>query len=236
MQRVFNFSAGSSSAMMTIEEYKPGDIVLFTDTTREHKLTYKFLDDFERHEGIPVIRVGYPGGLEKMMEEKGFSYVPNRVARYCTKELKIRVARKYLLSIGVKECENFIGFRYDEPSRVANFESRYTKYIPKFPLFDRKITKQHVDQFWKNKKYNLEIPRILGNCDLCFLKGKNAIISILISHPEFADKWIADEEKYNATYIKGISYKQMKEIAQNNLFKNIDLNNIDPAFTCACQP
>ena len=88
--------------------------------------------------------------------------------------------------------------------------------------------------YWETKPYNLEIPSILGNCTLCFMKGKNAIISILSMYPELANEWIADEEKTKYTYFKDISYKQLKSIATNNLFKGIDLGQLNPAFDCAC--
>lgn len=60
MQRVFNFSGGRTSALMTILS-KPteNDIVLFCDTGREADGTYEFIDDFEKHEGIKVHRAVY---------------------------------------------------------------------------------------------------------------------------------------------------------------------------------
>lgn len=219
---------------MTIMEYMPGDIVLFCDTGREHPKTYKFINDFEAFENIPVIRLSYPGGWEQFLIDKGYNYLPNRTARNCTKELKVRTARKYLLSIGVKECQNFIGFRADEKRRVDNYDQRYVKYYPVFSLYTKGIDNQKVNDYWSKKPYTLEIPHILGNCDCCFLKGKNAIIKILKVYPELADKWIADEDKFNARYIKDISFRQMKAIASNNLFKNIDLDNQQPAFNCSC--
>ena len=58
MTRVINFSGGKTSALMTIL-LKPtnDDIVLFTDTGREHPLTYKFIDDFSVNEGIRVHKI-----------------------------------------------------------------------------------------------------------------------------------------------------------------------------------
>jgi hypothetical protein len=233
-QRVINFSGGKTSAYMAITEYKPGDIVIFCDTGREHPKTYKFINDFEAFEKIPVIRLAYTGGFEKMIEREGYKTVPNRVMRYCTKHLKIITARKYLLSIGVTHCENFIGFRADEQRRVLKSKPRWVNYKQKFPLYDNGITNADINEYWRNKPYTLEIPRILGNCDLCFMKGKNAIISILIQYPELADKWINDEKRNGGTYFNGVSYEQLRRIAQNNLFKDYNLNVVQPAFDCSC--
>jgi hypothetical protein len=232
MVNVFNISGGRSSALMTILEYQPGDIVLFTDTGREMPQTYDFLNNFEKIEGIPIIRLNHLGYFSEMVKQQ--KMIPNRVARFCTKILKIECARKYLLSIGVKQCNNHLGFRYDEQERILKSRSRWVGYKQKFILNELKIDKQQVINYWKHKKYDLGIPHILGNCDLCFLKGKNAIIRILISHPELAKKWIDDEKLIGKTYIKGVSYSQLLDVAKNNLFKDIELDNIEYSYNCSC--
>ena len=249
MQRVINFSGGKTSALMTIL-LKPTeeDVVLFTDTGREHALTYKFIDDFERIEGIKVHKATYtshksPGlvGFDALTNWK--TYLPNRVKRLCTDELKIKTAKRYLRAMGIQRFENYIGFRADEQNRVKNNEvARYAKVFNKYPLVEMGITKEMVNQYWLSKPYTLEIPSILGNCDLCFLKGKDNIIKILQLYPELADKWIADEEHAkagfngrhkSATFFKDITYKQLLNIAQSQktLF---DLDEALPAFNCSC--
>jgi hypothetical protein len=244
MQKVINFSGGKSSALMTIIEYKPGDLVIFCDTGREHEKTYKFLNDFEANENIPIIRLKYNNSenpFDALLLKKKYKVIPNRVKRICTDELKIKTCKRYLRSIGIKTFENHIGFRFDEPLRVQRRKQHFKKVFDKFPLYDEKITKEMVNDYWSKKNYTLEIPSILGNCDLCFMKGKNAIISILSVYPNLADKWIADEDEAQKngkfgghTYFPDITYRQLKSIAQNNLFKDINLNNIAPAFDCAC--
>ena len=54
------------------------------------------------------------------------------------------------------------------------------------------------------------------------------------SYPELADKWIADEKRTGGTYMKDISYEQMRDIAQGNLFKEYNLEDMRPAFDCSC--
>ena len=232
IQRVINFSGGKTSAYMTIMEYKEGDLVLFCDTGREHEKTYKFINDFEANEKIPIIRLKYEGGFESLIKKR--KAIPNNFKRFCTIELKIKTARRYLRSIGIHKYENLVGFRYDEQQRVKRRKKMWKNVTDNFPLYEQGIDKKMVNDFWMKKSYNLEIPSILGNCDLCFLKGKNAIISILASYPELADKWIEDEKKSNHTYFNGISFEKLKAIAQNNLFKNQELSNINPAFDCSC--
>ena len=247
MKRVINFSGGKTSALMTIL-LKPTDedIVLFTDTGREHPLTYKFIDDFEKHEGIKVHRAEYtnakaPGlkGFDALIESK--RYVPNRVQRICTAELKILTAKRYLRNLGVRTFENYIGFRADEERRVINYNNHYKKVYPKFPLFDKGVNKEMVNQYWLTRPYTLEIPSILGNCDLCFLKGKDNIIKIMQHFPELAERWIDDEvkvkdmgyKKGKSTYFNGVSYAELFRASQSqkSLF---NLEDALPAYNCSC--
>jgi len=230
--RVINFSGGKTSALMTIL-LKPTeeDIVLFTDTGREHPLTYKFIDDFESNEGIKVTKISYDGGFEGMLEKNKF--LPNPMIRKCTVELKIKTAKRYLRSIGIQRFDSYIGFRADEDRRVKTYKQMHKKVTPHFPLYDMGITKDDVNQYWESKPYKLEIPSILGNCDLCFLKGKNAIITILQHYPELADKWIADEKRIGATYFKDISYEELLNLAQKQL-SLFELDKQLPAYSCSC--
>jgi hypothetical protein len=246
MVRVFNFSGGKTSAFMTIKYYKPGDLVVFCDTGREHPKTYKFINDFEAFEGIPVIRISYMNTnhpFDIMLYKKKYKIIPNRVKRICTDVLKIKTCKAYLRGVGIREYENYIGFRADESKRVLKRKQESKKVHDKFPLFEDGINKQHVDQYWSSKPYTLEIPSILGNCTLCFMKGKNAIMAILSVYPELADEWINDEEMSEKlypnnghTYFQGCTIKQLRDMAQNNLFQDYheSLAELRPAFDCAC--
>jgi hypothetical protein len=232
MKRVINFSGGKTSALMTILlNPTEDDIVLFTDTGREHHLTYKFIDDFEKNEGIKVTRISYDGGFDAYVRKVKF--LPNQAMRICTSELKIKTAKRYLRSIGIQKFENYIGFRADEEKRVKNYKHMYKRVINKFPLYDLNINKAYVQKYWEEKSYTLDIPHILGNCDLCFLKGKNAIISILQQYPELADKWIADEKLKNKTYFPDVSYEQLLNYSKSKLTL-FDLEKQLPAYSCSC--
>jgi len=229
--KVINFSGGKSSALMTILTYEKGDLVLFTDTGREVPETYKFINDFEINENIKVTKIKHELSFSELFQKKGI--LPNREYRLCTVELKIKTAKRFLRkNHEFKNYDWLIGFRSDEQKRIKNYSTGVNYLTPKFPLNELGITKEYVNEFWSKKNYTLEIPHILGNCNLCFLKGKNAIINIMRKYPEYAKEWIEDELKTGHTYIKGISYSQMLEISKVDLFA--DLNEIEPAFNCSC--
>ena len=231
MQRVINFSGGKTSALMTILEYKEGDLVIFCDTGREHPKTYKFINDFEAFEGIPIIRVKHELTFRELNTKK--QAIPNRFRRICTIELKVKTARRYLRSLGIMKYENLIGFRFDEPLRIARRKQHWKQVTDSFPLNDLKITKHHVNEFWKNKPYTLEIPPILGNCTLCFNKGKDAIIAILKDFPELATEWIEDEQTNGKHTYLDVSMAELLRLSKLPK-KQYDLFEIQPAFDCAC--
>lgn len=236
MKRIINFSGGRTSALMTIQEYNPlTDFVIFCDTGREHQKTYKFINDFEAFENIPVIRLGGLDAFDNYLKKINYRHLPNMMKRSCTVELKIKPARRWARKNIGMEYINLIGFRYDEPQRVAKNKSRWQKVKNIYPLYENKINKLMVNEYWKGKPYNLEIPAILGNCTLCFMKGKNNIINILKHDPNLADKWINDEENSEYKYFKDISIKELKKISQMpDLFSNIELDLLTPAYDCAC--
>ena len=240
MKRVINFSGGLSSAYMTILEYNPDtDYVLFCDTGREHPKTYKFINDFEAYENIPVIRLGNSTAFTDYLSKRDFEDIPNRVKRSCTIELKVKVARRWCRkNIGMKYV-NMLGFRSDEQKRILSNKKRWVQVEQKFPLNERSINKSMVKNYWNNKPYTLEIPSILGNCTLCFNKGKNAIINILRHDPSLAKEWIEDEQKsalkYGHTYLNGITIQECLDIAmQPDLFSTKDLEDITPSYNCSC--
>jgi len=160
MQRVINFSGGRTSAYMTIQNYKQGDIVLFQDTGREHAKTYKFINDFEAFENIPVTRIKWSDTddpFRSFLESRSFRVIPNRRKRMCTDELKIKTAKRYLRGLGIRKFENFIGFRSDEPQRVQNRKKRFKNVVDKFPLYEGGVNKAMINAFWNNKPYNAYI-------------------------------------------------------------------------------
>lgn len=238
MKRIINFSGGKSSALMTLLEYNSEtDYVVFCDTGREHPKTYKFINDFEAHENIPIIRLGSSDSFDKLLQKRNYDAIPNLAKRFCTIELKIKVARRWARKEIGMEYQNLLGFRTDEPQRVSRNKQHWKKVKNIFPLYEKGINKEHVNQFWMTKPYNLEIPSILGNCTLCFMKGKNAIINILKHDPSLAEPWLSDEKKskYKHTYLNGITIEQCLKISQiPDLFSNINLNEMKPAFDCSC--
>jgi len=174
--------------------------------------------------------------------------LPNGRARYCSSQMKTRTMHRHLKSLGWEDWDSFIGIRADEPRRVAKFRANphpENKHETVFmPLVPDNVSSKEVGDFWANQTFDLGLPNMNGktmhgNCDLCMLKPKSQILSLIQEKPERALWWIKQEEQA-ATRCHGDgkffaidrpSYAQMHKYAaeQTDMF---DLN--EEAISCFC--
>lgn len=129
-------------------------------------------------------------------------YLPNGRARYCSNQMKTRTMHRYLKSIGWKDWDTFIGIRADEPRRVVKFRANphpETKHETVcLPLAQTNVSSKEVGKFWTEQDFDLGLPNMNGktmhgNCDLCMLKPKAQILSLIQEKPERATWWIQQE-------------------------------------------
>lgn len=232
--RIHHFSGGRSSAMSVLLNYRQGDIVIFCDTDRENESTYKFVCDFAAYTGINIVWLFYKGGWSRLIEyEKA---LPNVVWRKCTINLKIKLARRYLRSIGIFRYIQFVGFRADEPDRVYDYYNAWQQVKTVFPLHEAGIVGVDVADFWEKCSWKLKTPAIDGNCDGCFLKGKDNLIKIFSVYPDRAEKWIKDElcRGKGKTFIKGVTYAKLFELSSYYKYYPSDLYELRSVYSCSC--
>jgi 3'-phosphoadenosine 5'-phosphosulfate sulfotransferase (PAPS reductase)/FAD synthetase len=118
MVSVINFSGGRTSAYMTkrlIDEGLTDYIVLFQNTGKEMPGTLDFINQCDKRWNLNIIWLEYRYGnnfeivnydtasrdgrpFSELIEHKK-NFLPNQLMRYCTNELKIQTARRYLQSI-----------------------------------------------------------------------------------------------------------------------------------------
>ncbi len=196
-------------------------------------LEYRYGNNFEVVNYHTASRDGRPFA-ELIAHKKHF--LPTRVQRYCTDQLKIATARRYLQSIGIEEWDSFVGIRYDEPRRWSK-DNNFPSYItPIKPLVSWRVTKKDVLEFWAKQDFDLQLKEPYGNCDLCFLKGKGKLATIARERPDLFAWWEKQEETMSGGYDSkngfknGITYRQIREVAKISpqLFDN------DPSFECFC--
>jgi 3'-phosphoadenosine 5'-phosphosulfate sulfotransferase (PAPS reductase)/FAD synthetase len=210
------FSGGRTSAFMLHQILEangglPEDRVevTFQNTGREMPQTLDFVAEVGRRWGVMVTWLEYlpsaPGfkivghnsaarngePFEAMIRKK--QYLPNQQQRFCTIELKIRTAKKFLMSLGWKHWINCAGIRADEPHRLnkPKPKDRWTVWLP---LADAGVSRHDVAAFWKAQPFDLELPNVggncwLGNCDGCFLKSEAHVAAFTREYPSRAQWW-----------------------------------------------
>jgi len=197
--------------------------VIFANTGKEEEATLKFVDECSKRWNVPISWLEYAeingehsfkvvdyqtasrnGEPFEQIIKHFNNALPNGRARYCSANLKTRTFYRYLKSIGWEEWESYLGIRADEPKRVVKFRANpnpegkhETVYLP---LAQDNVSSKDVSNFWKQQDFDLGLPNINGktmhgNCDLCMLKPKAQILSLIQEKPERALWWIKQEEE-----------------------------------------
>ena len=242
------FSGGRSSAFMLYHILDAHDgqlpnsvIVAFQNTGREMPETLDFVEACSRNWHINITWLEYDPSQPKLFKQvcrqtaatngepfealiKKRGYLPNTVARFCTAELKIRTAKRYMLSEGFEHWTSVIGFRGDEPNRVTSaYKPTRERWTNVCPMAEANVTKSTVSAFWKKQPFDLGLPDAggrtpLGNCDLCFMKSEANLAAIIRDYPERANWWVTMERSIEtsqgklARFHKTRTYSSLKDI------------------------
>lgn len=225
-QVLIAFSGGRTSACMLrkIMDANPGmvgnpDVVVsFQNTGREMPETLDFVQEVGARWGVPVVwleyrptapwfevvnhnsasRNGEP--FDALIDKR--QYLPNQQARFCTTELKIRTAKRYLVSRGWERWTAATGIRADEPHRL-NKPAPKDRWTTWNPLAAAGVSRHDVAAFWSAQPFDLRLPNVggncwLGNCDGCFLKSEAHVAALARDFPERAAWWERAEARIGA--------------------------------------
>ena len=220
------FSGGRTSAMMLhhILEANGGlpsrAVVCFQNTGREMPETLDFVHECGKRWGVPIAWLEYTPDAPRfrivkhatasrngepfaaLIRKRGF--LPNRVARFCTAELKVHCASRHARAQGWDAWQSAIGIRADEERRIPT-KPQKERWQPWHPLFHAGVTKRDVVAFWARQPFDLQLANIggrtpLGNCDGCFLKSEANRAALAREHPERFAWWVAIEAETGATF------------------------------------
>jgi 3'-phosphoadenosine 5'-phosphosulfate sulfotransferase (PAPS reductase)/FAD synthetase len=246
-------------------------VVCFANTGKETEATLVFVRECAQRWGITVVWVEYraeePGyavvdfetasrngePFEAIIRKR--NYLPNPITRFCTVELKIRAMHKYLRSLGWgagdHEWDQMVGIRADEPRRVAKIRARpspeTTKATMVMPLANAGISVGDVGAFWSKQPFNLMLTttpegRTLdGNCDLCFLKPRKQIVSLISRNPSTGVWWARMESLGLSSKPDGASFRNDRP-SYATMVKNAEeqvdafgfLPDDEPGMACFC--
>lgn len=229
-----SFSGGRTSAFMLYQILEAnGGIpeerceVIFCNTGREMPQTLDFVAEAGRRWGVAITWlewrpakplfevVGYQGAsrngepFETLIEKR--RYLPNQAQRFCTEELKVLTAKRYLRSLGWDRWTNCIGIRADEAHRAGGGkQDRWERW---HPLVAAGVTKRVVSEFWRRQPFDLQLPNVngscwLGNCDGCFLKSEASLAALIRDFPDRAAWWEQMEAKIPPTRGRALTFSK----------------------------
>lgn len=203
---VISFSGGRTSGYMLRQildvGLQPDVHVLFADTEKERPETYDFIREIERRWDFELHWVKRDGGFQGLLDDR--KYLPSAMTRFCTGDLKIKPMKKWMLDHGYDFWTNVVGLRADEPRRVVRLRGKVeSRWDYELPLATAGVDEAQVMDFWSKQQFDLQLEQWEGNCDLCFLKGKEKRLRIIMDRPDLADWWVAAEEKFGMQFRKG---------------------------------
>lgn len=264
---LISFSGGRTSALMLWcilvaygGELPPNVVVAFANTGKEREETLRFVHDCASAWGVHVHWLEWRPGEERfaqvsfnsasrqgepfagLIAQKG--YLPNAVTRFCTSELKVRVMKHFILALGWSRWVNVVGLRFDEGKRIhrmiAANAAEKERWQSRALLFEAQIGVDHVSEFWSEEPFDLGLLPFEGNCDLCFLKGKDKLLAVIRRRPESPLWWSGQEQvvttlrasSSGARFVTEYSYAQLaSEAASGAKASAVD---IDQEYDAEC--
>jgi len=217
----------------------------FIGTLEEDMIIYTMLD-LEQFIGSKIDWVTGKT-FDKIIDKKG-GYLPNKIARYCTTELKTMPIIYWMYDIIKEPVIMRFGYRANETRRAVKMmektddegftkvkatfttlkdgrnswaEYRYCK--PEFPLITDNIYKDTIEEFWKGNDVRFAY---MNNCVGCWWRSPLLLKKMSDKHPNKM-QWFADKETDKSKWRSDIRYKDiLKWKSQIELFDD-DFNECD---------
>lgn len=211
MRHVISLSGGkdSTAVALLMKEKKPNmDFeFIFADSGCELPETYEYLKKLEVMLGDKIVKLGVEGGFDGVLEKMN-GFLPSPVARWCTRELKIKPIEQYL---GHDKVKMYLGIRIDE-KRKGYVVSRKNNIIPSYPLQDARMDLKDVENYLNKKGIGLPKYyswRTRSGCYFCFYQRIGEWFGLYKNHPELFQKAKA-YEKDDFTWRSDKSLEQLQ--------------------------
>jgi 3'-phosphoadenosine 5'-phosphosulfate sulfotransferase (PAPS reductase)/FAD synthetase len=164
--------------------------------------------------------------FEKIMKRKDSSYLPNKLTRFCTTEMKIKPIAEYCRNEIKEVVLTRLGIRYDEENRV-NYDNTDFKFHNGFsdngrnkwitekyreleyPLVDDKV--EHYQVYKWSLTTDLKFPQD-SNCVGCFHKPLQQLRKNFDDYPAKMNWFKEQEEKANGRWKQEMKYKNIEKI------------------------
>lgn len=223
----------------------------FIGTLEEDMIIYTMLD-LEQFIGSKIDWVSGKTFDDAIIKtKKGTKYLPNKVARYCTTELKTMPILHWMYDVIKEPVIMRFGYRANETRRAVKMmektdEDGFTKVRttftklkdgrnswgeykyckPEFPLIKDQIYKDNIEKFWENKYVRFAY---MNNCVGCWWRSPLLLKKMHTKHPNKI-QWFADQETDKSKFKSDVKYSDIiKWKTQTELFDD-DFNECDSGY------
>ena len=223
----------------------------FIGTLEEDMIIYTMLD-LEQFIGSKIDWVSGKTFDDSIIKtKKGTKYLPNKMARYCTTELKTLPILHWMYEEVKEPVIMRFGYRANETRRAIKMmdktdddgftkvKATFTKLKdgrnswgvykyckPEFPLINDNIYKDTIEEFWKEKDVRFAY---MNNCVGCWWRSPLLLKKMHNKHPEKM-QWFADQETNKSKWRSDIMYKDIiKWKTQTELFDDY-FNECDSGY------
>ena len=221
----------------------------FIGTLEMDEIIYTMLD-LEQFIGQKIHWTS-PLTFEQVIKNKA-NYLPNKVARYCTTELKTMPVLYWMYDLIKEPVIMRFGYRANETGRAKSMmskvdddgftkvkatfmklkdgrnswaEYRYCK--PEFPLINDNVYKDKIQKYWIDKPVRFAY---MNNCVGCWWRSELLLKKMYEKNPNKMDWFAEQENKSKGTFKTGITYEQIKKHKlQMELFDD-DFNECDSGY------
>ena len=278
MKKITSISGGQSSAyiaanypadylvfaLVTIEDKKcsPKDkklVQLVSDkigkefiATAEDDIILHTILDLEQFVGQKIEWVAGES-FDYVTEKKG-GWLPNKLHRYCTVEMKLRPMHRWWRENINEPVEMQIGFRAGEERRAKKMYERLNDdgllefkdvvgkhsngnnkwatiawQSPSFPMIDHRVYRDEVVEYWKDKPVRFA-PR--NNCVGCFHRNPLLLRTMFDQYPKKME-WFASKERIegNGNWRSDMSYD---DISKHRLQHELSFDDFEECDSGHC--
>jgi len=220
----------------------------FIGTAEMDEIIYTILD-LEQFIGSKITWT--TGKTFEEVIKQNYGYLPNKMTRYCTVEMKLKPIFNWLKENTELPVEMRIGFRPNELQRAEGVLKRadengieyFNTVIGKrktqnkwglvpyrkvtFPLIENNISKDLIYNFWNDKNVRFAYR---NNCVGCVNRQP-----LMISHMAQKDldkvKWFEKQELNTGNrFLSDVSFSQILNFGIQNTFFDDDFNECDSGF------
>lgn len=220
----------------------------FIGTAEMDEIIYTILD-LEQFIGSEI-KIITGSTFEQIIKDRS-NYLPNKMVRYCTSEMKVIPIFNYLKSLEILPVNMRIGYRPNETERakrmlqkevngIENFktvidssgarnkwsEIPYRKVT--FPLINHNISKDIIYNYWDDKPV---LFAYRNNCVMC-VNRQPLMIAHMATKEKRKVEWAERiEKKTGNQFLSGVSMSNiLKYSVQGQLFNDDDFSDCDSGF------